>query len=81
VTDALLVKSDTATPVFCRHGQSAICQNKPYAAESLHSGIGTVFPLLDGLSTSRFGIELGANKPIRSGIESGGESLLATPPW
>jgi hypothetical protein len=81
VTDALLVKFDTAVPIFCRHRQSARCQDKPSAVGSLPSGAVTVFPLLDGLSTSRFGIEFGANKPIRGGIEVGREPFSATLPW
>jgi hypothetical protein len=40
-----------------------------------------VFPLLNDLSTSRFGIEFGANKPIKSGIEVGREPFLTTLPW
>jgi hypothetical protein len=81
VTDALLARFDPIILIFYRHRQSTRCQDKPSAVGSLPSGAGTVFPLLDDLSTSRFGIEFGANKPIKSGIGVGREPFLTTLPW
>jgi hypothetical protein len=81
VTDALLAKLILPSLLFYRHRQSTRCQNKLSAVGSLPSQADTVFPLLDELSTSRFGIEFGANKPIKSGIEVGREPFLATLPW